>query len=221
MSTTSHGLDPALRDHVRNVSFARESHVLARLREFTAGMEHARMQISVEQGRLMALLVRMLGVRRALEVGVFTGYSALCVAECLPPDGRLVACDVSEEWTNVARRFWAEAGVTDKIDLRLGDAADTLGAMLDSGQEDAFDFAFVDADKEGYAGYYEQCLRLLRPGGAIAFDNAFLGGRVVNPEPGDESSAIVRGLTERIFADDRVDPALIPIGDGVLLARKR
>jgi caffeoyl-CoA O-methyltransferase len=221
MSSHTGGLDPALRAYLQSMSARAEDPTLAALREATACLEEARMQISVEQGRLMGLLTRMLGARRALEVGVFTGYSALCVARELPPGGRLIACDISEEWTSVARRFWREAGVDNRIELRLGPAEQTLANMIDAGESGTFDFAFVDADKEGYAGYYEQCLRLLRPGGTMAFDNAFLGGAVVAPGPGERAAAVVRTLTERAFEDPRVDTALVPIGDGLLLVRKR
>ena len=153
MSTRSHSVGEALSQYVRETSMARESETLRRLREETAGLEMARMQISVEQGRLMAQLARLAGARRSLEVGVFTGYSSLCVAQALPPDGRLVALDVSEEWTSIARRYWTEAGVAEKIELRLAPAAESLTAMLGGGESGTYDFAFIDADKEGYPGY--------------------------------------------------------------------
>ncbi len=195
--------------------------MLAELRAETAKLPMAIMQISAEQGRLMEVLARSLGVKRAIEVGVFTGYSSICVARALPPDGKLVACDVSEEWTAVARRYWAEAGVAEKIELRLAPASETLAAMLEAGEGGGYDFAFIDADKEGYPGYYEQCLELLRPGGMLALDNAFMGGRVFDGESPSEGARVVRALTEAIFRDERVEPALVPIGDGLLLARKR
>ena len=179
----------------------------------------ARMQISVEQGLFMRMLVRTLAAERCLEVGVFTGYSSLCVARELPAHGRLIACDVSEEWTAIARRYWERAGVAGRVELHLGPAAATLQSLILGGRAGRFDFAFLDADKEGQLGYYEQCLELLRHGGMLAVDNAFLGGDVVEPE--DEPARVVRALTERVFADARVDPALMPIGDGLLLARKR
>ena len=220
MSTRSHALGEALGAYVRNVSMAGEDALLARLREETSQLEMARMQISVEQGRLMALLAGAIGARRAVEVGVFTGYSSLCVASALPDDGKLVALDVSEEWTAVARRYWAEAGVSHKIDLRLAPAGQSLAAMLAAGEAGTYDFAFIDADKDAYPGYYAQCLELLRPGGLVLIDNMFLNGRVVEPKADDRAAHIVRDLAEAIFADRRVAPALVPIGDGLLLARK-
>ncbi|MBI1354554.1 MAG: SAM-dependent methyltransferase [Acidobacteria bacterium] len=220
MSTHSHALDEALSEFVRNVSMAGESPLLARLREETSHLEMARMQISVEQGRLMAVLAGAIGARRAVEVGVFTGYSSLTVAHALPPDGKLVALDVSDEWTSVARRYWAEAGVADKIDLRLAPAGESLAAMLAAGEAGTYDFAFIDADKDAYPGYYAQCLELLRPGGLVLIDNMFLHGRVLEPAPDDRAAHIVRDLAHQIFADARVVPSLVPIGDGLLLARK-
>lgn len=199
----------------------RESETLAKIRAATRDLPHANMQISAEQGRFMALLVRMIGAKRALEIGTFTGYSALCVVQALPPDGTLVACDVSAEWTSIGRRFWAEAGVADRIDLRLGRAGDTLAKMIDAGETDAFDFAFIDADKESYLTYYEQCLRLLRRGGLIAVDNMFMGGRVPDPDNHDPDVLVVRRLADLAATDERVDSALVSIRDGVLLAWKR
>jgi len=223
MSLRSHALDERVSDFVRNRSLVRESKALARLRERTAGLEMARMQISVEQGRLLAVLVSLLGARRVIEVGTFTGYSALCVAERLPPApvGRLVACDVSSEWTAIGREAWRQAGVADRIDLRLGPASATLAAMITAGETGAYDFAFIDADKKGYDDYYEKCLILLRPGGALAVDNVFWDGRALDPPALDPDSAAIHALTVKAFADDRVDPALVPIGDGLLVVRKR
>ena len=221
MSDHTEALDPALGAYLQAVCATRESDVLRRLRARTAPLPDARMQISVEQGRLMAFLVRLTGARRALEIGTFTGYSALCVAEALPEDGRLVACDVSEEWTAIGRPFWEEAGVAARIDLRLAPALETLAALRAAGEEGTYDFAFVDADKTAYGAYAEACLALLRPGGIVLFDNAFQGGRVVAPSPDDEAAHHLRALTERLFADPRVDVSLVPVGDGLLLARKR
>lgn len=221
MSTRTLGLDEGLARHLLEVSLPREGDALARLREETAKLPMAVMQISVEQGRLMELLARALGVRRAIEVGVFTGYSALCVARALPEDGRLVACDVSEEWTAVARRYWREAGVAGRVDLRLAPASETLAAMIAAGESASYDFAFIDADKEGYDGYYEQCLALLRPGGLLTIDNMFMNGRVADPKPDDAGGLAVRDLARKIAADGRVDAALVPIGDGLQLVRKR
>ena len=221
MSTTSNLLDERGRDYVRGLSERREDAVLAALRAETAKLPLAIMQISVEQGRLMEMLARSLGAKRAIEVGVFTGYSAICVARVLPPDGKLVACDISEEWTGVARRYWEQAGVAERIDLRLGPASETLDAMLAAGEGDGYDFAFIDADKEAYPDYYEKCLALLRPGGVVAIDNMFMNGKVFEEQPEGDGPRVVRALAERIFADERVEPALVPIGDGLLLARKR
>jgi predicted O-methyltransferase YrrM len=219
MSTRTHPLDERLCDYLHDLAARREDPLLAELRRVTAELPMARMQIAVEQGLFMGLLVRMLGAERCLEVGVFTGYSSLCVARALPPSGRLVACDVSEEWTAIARRFWARAGVAERIDLRLGPGANTLQALIDAGEGGRFDFAFLDADKEGQAAYFEQCLVLLRRGGLVAIDNAFMGGDVVDAQDG--AAAEVRALSERVFGDRRVDASLVPIGDGLLLARKR
>ena len=221
MSRTTAGLDDKLRAFLQATSIGREDAVLTRLREETAPLEMARMQISVEQGRLMALLAQSIGAHRALEVGTFTGYSALCVARVLPENGKLVACDVSEEWTSIARRAWAEAGVADRIDLRLAPANDTLDALRAAGEDGTYDFAFIDADKEAYDGYYERCLALLRPGGLMTIDNVFLSGRVVDVETEDPAAAVVRALSYKISADPRVDPALVPIGDGLWIVRKR
>jgi caffeoyl-CoA O-methyltransferase len=219
MSTRSDALDPRLADYMHELAKQREDPLLAELRAVTAELPLARMQIAVEQGLFLRFLARDLRVERSIEVGVFTGYSSLCVARELPPHGRLLACDVSAEWTAIARRFWERAGVAGRIELHLAPGAETLEEQIAAGGAGRFDFAFLDADKEGQAGYYEQCLVLLRRGGVVAIDNAFLGGDVVAPQ--DAAARHVRALTERIFADTRVDPALLPIADGLLLARKR
>ena len=179
------------------------------------------MQISPEQGAFMALLVRLLGARRAVEVGTFTGYSALVVAEALPADGRLVACDVSEEWTAIGRPFWERAGVAHKIDLRLRPAVETLDALLADGQSGAFDFAFIDADKANYDAYYERCLRLLRPGGVVGIDNVLWGGRVADAAVTDQDTAAIRALNAKVRDDARVHATMLPIGDGFTLALKK
>jgi predicted O-methyltransferase YrrM len=220
MSTTSNLLEERCRDYVRALSQRREDAVLARLREQTAKLPMGIMQISVEQGRLMEMLARATGVKRAIEVGVFTGYSSICVARALPADGRLIACDVSEEWTSTARLAWAEAGLTEKIELRLAPASETLTAMLEAGEAGTYDFAFIDADKEAYPDYYEKCVALLRPGGLVAIDNMFMRGKVFDAAPEEAGPRVVRKLAETIFADERVEPSLVPIGDGLLLARK-
>jgi caffeoyl-CoA O-methyltransferase len=195
--------------------------VLRRLRDETSKLPSARMQISPEQGQLMGLLVELLGARRALEIGVFTGYSSTAVALALPPDGRLVACDLSQEWTNVARRYWREAGVESKIDLRLGPALASLDALVRDGQAGSFDFAFIDADKTSYGDYYERCLILLRAGGLLAVDNALWSGAVADPSDQRENTRAIRALNAKVSADERVSASLVPIGDGLFLARKR
>jgi len=199
----------------------REPAVLSQLREETLQLEAAGMQMSPEQGQFMQLLIRMLGAKRTLEVGVFTGYSSLCVALALPDDGQIIACDVSEEYTAVARRYWQIAGVAHKIQLNLGPGTATLDRLLAEGQHNSFDFAFIDADKENYATYYEQCLQLLRPGGLIGIDNVLWGGSVVDEGNQDSSTNAIRALNKQLHADNRVDLSLVPIGDGLTLARKR
>lgn len=199
----------------------RESAALAALRERTRPLRGAGMQISPEQGALMALLVRLIGARRTLEVGTFTGYSALAVAEALPDDGRVVACDVSEEWTAIAREAWHDAGLAHKIELRLGPALETLDGLLAAGAAGQYDFLFIDADKSNYDGYYERGLTLVRPGGLIAVDNVLWGGSVADPERQDADTRAIRALNEKIAGDARVDAVLLPIGDGLTLARRR
>ncbi|HEX7029359.1 MAG TPA: class I SAM-dependent methyltransferase [Gammaproteobacteria bacterium] len=220
MSRQTLNLTPALYEYLQTVSL-REDPILARLREETGKMAQANMQIAPEQGQFMALLAKMLGARRCIEVGTFTGYSALCVARALPGEGGIVACDVSVEWTDIARRYWQAAGVAEKIDLRLGPAAETLAMLLKDGNRAVFDFAFIDADKTGYRDYYELCLELLRPGGVIAIDNTLWGGAVADPERNDEDTRALRALNEFLHRDARVDLSLVPIGDGLTLARKK
>jgi caffeoyl-CoA O-methyltransferase len=200
----------------------REPDLLQQLRAETRRLtDQPDMQIAPEQGQFMALLVELLGARRAIEIGTFTGYSALCVAQALPADGRLVCCDLSQEWTAIAQRFWREAGVAERIDLRIAPALETLAALRDAGEAGTFDFGFIDADKENYPAYYEHVLELLRPGGVLALDNALRDGRVVNPAPDDVASQILDRLNRQIRFDERVSISLVPIGDGLLLARKR
>lgn len=213
-------VDDALIAYIRSVA-APEPEYLARLREETARDPRARMQITVEQGLFMGMLVRLMGVRRALEVGVFTGYSSISVARALPEDGELVACDVSEQWTNVARRYWKEAGVEGKIKLHLRPAVETLDELLASGQAGTFDFAFIDADKVNYGAYYERALQLLRPGGLVAVDNVLWHGQVIDPGSNDEDTVAIRAFNVAMREDARVDQMMLPIGDGVTLARKR
>jgi len=199
----------------------RETDILRRLREETAGLPGAGMQIAPEQGQFMALLAELIGARHCLEIGTFTGYSALAVALALPPDGRLIACDVNEKTTAVARRYWQEAGVAGKIDLRLAPALETLDALLADGAAGRFDFAFIDADKSNYEAYYERCLDLLRDGGLIAVDNVLWGGAVTNPAPGDSDTRAIRALNAKIASDQRVSCSMLPLGDGLTLVRKR
>jgi predicted O-methyltransferase YrrM len=219
MSTRPTPLDDRLWSYLCRVSL-RESPLLAELRAETAEMPSAQCQISPEQGQFMALLVRLIGARRALEVGTFTGYSSLSVALALPDDGCLLCCDVSEEWTSVARRYWEKAGVAHKIGLRLGPALQTLEAMASNGEKGSIDFAFVDADKTGYRDYYELCLKLLRPGGLVLFDNMLWEGKVADPHARDEDTTAIRELNELASRDERVASSLLQVGDGVLLAMK-
>ncbi len=214
------GLSEALYDYILSVSL-READVLRRLREETARMPLAIMQIAPEQGQFMALIVELIGAKRTLEVGVFTGYSSLAVALVLPDDGHITACDVSEEWTAIARRYWAEAGVADKVDLRLAPAIETLDALLVDGQAGSYDFAFIDAEKTEYADYYERVLQLLRQGGLVAVDNVLWNGAVADPDDDREDTNAIRAFNEKLHADDRVSLSLLPLADGLTLARKR
>ena len=219
MSRRTIDLDDTLYDYLLAHSL-REHPAQAALREATRTHPHAGMQISPEQGQFMALLVRLLGARRALEVGVFTGYSALTVALALPADGRLLACDVSDEYTRVGKPFWESAGVAQKIDLRLAPAVATLDAELAAGAAGRYDFAFIDADKSRYDDYYERCLRLLRVGGLIAIDNTLWDGAVARPADSADTAAL-QALNDKLHRDERIDLSLLPIGDGLSLARKR
>jgi caffeoyl-CoA O-methyltransferase len=213
-------LPSVLRDYVRRVG-VREHPALARLR--AANRDHPRgsMQVDPDEGALLGLLVRILGARNVLEVGTFTGYSSTAMALALPPGGRVVCCDISREYTDVARQVWADAGVADRVELRLGPALETLETLLAEGGEGTFDLAFIDADKPGYDAYYERALRLVRPGGVVAIDNVLWSGRVADPSVTDESTAAIRALNEKIAADERVDHVLLPIRDGLTLARVR
>ena len=204
-------IDHSLRDHP----------VLRELREETAKLARAVMQIGADQGQFMALLARLTGARRCIEVGVFTGYSSLAVALALPEDGQIVALDVSEEWTSIARRYWKKAGVEKKIDLRLGPALDTLDTLLALRQEGRYDMAFIDADKGNYLGYYERCLALLRPGGLILIDNTLWSGDVADPSKREPDTVALRAVNDALHHDERIDRARLPVGDGLTLARKR
>jgi predicted O-methyltransferase YrrM len=220
MANATIGLSPELHEYLLRVG-VREPEPLRRLRERTAEMPEHNLQIAPEQGALMALLIELTAARRCIEVGTFTGYSATAVALALPADGRLVCCDVSKEWTDIARAAWEDAGVADKVELRLGPAVDSLDAMLTAGEREAYDFAFVDADKGSYAAYYDRLLQLLRPGGLIAFDNVLRHGDVVRPETDNPETIAIRQLNEQLAEDQRVSIALVPIADGLTLARKR
>lgn len=202
-------------------SALRDAPVLAALRRATEPIELAAMQISPEQGQFMALLIELMGAKRYLEIGTFTGYSALCAALAMPADGRVTALDRSREWTDIARRHWRDAGVEHKIDLRLGDARQSLDAMLAAGTAARFDLAFIDADKPNYDAYYERCLELVRPGGLIALDNMLWGGAVADPAKSDEDTVAIRALNRKIRDDARVTASLVPIGDGLMLCRRR
>lgn len=215
------GLDEQIDDYLMNNS-VREPDVLRRLREETiAGNPHAEMAISPVEGQFMALLVKLIGAVKALEVGVFTGYSSLCTALALPAHGRIVACDVSEEWTSMARRYWAEAGVADKITLRLAPAIETLDALLRDGQAGTFDLAFIDADKQNYDNYYERALKLMRRGGLVIFDNMLWSGKVADPSVQDAETVALRALNEKLHHDERVFVSLLPIRDGMSLVIKQ
>ncbi|MBO0857774.1 MAG: class I SAM-dependent methyltransferase [Chloracidobacterium sp.] len=221
MSNNYLGLDERIEDYV-NENSLREQDVLRRLREETAASNpHAEMAVSPAQGQFMALLVKLVGAVKTLEVGVFTGYSSLCTALALPPNGRIVACDVNEEWTSVASRYWAEAGVADKITLRLGPAIETLDELLVGGQAGTFDFAFIDADKSNYDNYYERALKLVRRGGLIIFDNMLWSGKVADPGVQDAQTVALRALNEKLHYDERVFVSLIPLRDGISLAVKQ
>lgn len=220
MSNRTIRLDDDLHAYMLGVSL-REPEILAELRRETLAMPNASMQIAPEQGQFMAMLVRLTGARRILEVGTFTGYSALAMAFALPAGGRIIACDVSETWTAIARRYWARAGVSERIDLRLGAAAGTLDALIGAGEAGSFDFAFIDADKENYRTYYERALALLRPGGLVAVDNTLWGGSVIDPAKTDPDTEAIRAFNAHLHADPRVDVTLVPIGDGLTLALKR
>jgi predicted O-methyltransferase YrrM len=220
MSSGSIGLSADLNAYLERFG-VREPEVLRHLREETARMPEAQMQIAVEEGALLSLLVRLIGARRIIEVGTFTGYSSTAMALALPPGGSIVCCDVSREYTEVALRAWAEAGVADRIELRLAPAVETLESLLHAGAAGSFDLAFIDADKPNYAAYYERSLRLVRAGGLIAIDNVLWSGRVADPTDQEESTLAIRALNAAIAADQRVHLAMVPIADGLTLALVR
>jgi predicted O-methyltransferase YrrM len=220
MANKTIGISEELAAYVVKVG-AREPDVLARLREETAAIPQHGMEIAPEEGAFLAMLVELTGARRCIEIGTFTGYSSLAVALALPEDGSIVCCDVSEEWTSLARKYWDEAGVASKIDLRVAPAAETLDRLIADGEDATYDFAFVDADKTGYDGYYERLLRLVRPGGLIAFDNTLWGGAVLDPEPADDDTRAIQALNSKLAGDERITLCLLPVADGVTLARRR
>ncbi len=219
MSRRSINLTDDLYEYLLNVSL-REPPLLARLREETAGLASAAMQISPEQGQFMRLLVELIGARRAIEIGTFTGYSALVVAAGLSVGGKLICCDVNEKSAAIARRYWAEAGLADRIELHLAPALETLDEMLAAGVE-PFDFGFIDADKENYDGYYERLLKLIRPGGLILIDNVLWDGSVIDLEKTDADTEAIRALNLKLKVDERVTLSMLPLGDGLTLARVR
>jgi predicted O-methyltransferase YrrM len=220
MANKTIGISDELAAYVVKVG-TREPEVLARLREETAALPQHAMQIAPEEGAFLALLVELTGARRCIEIGTFTGYSSTAVARALPEDGQLVCCDVSAEWTSLAKKYWDEAGVAGKIDLRIAPAAETLDALLAQGEEETYDFAFVDADKTGYDGYYEQLMRLVRRGGLIAFDNTLWGGEVLDQNSRDKDTRAIQALNSKLAADQRITLCLLPVADGVTLVRRR
>ncbi len=213
-------LSDRLYDYLLSISL-RESDILKQLREETASHPRGNMQIAPEQGQFMALLIQLIGAKKTLEVGVFTGYSSLSVALALPPDGKLIACDVSEEFTAIARRYWHKAGVADKISLHIAPAIQTLDRFLAEGQANTFDFAFIDADKANYDGYYERSLQLVRSGGLIAIDNVLWSGRIIDLQVQDADTLAIRALNQKLRDDKRIDLSILPVSDGLTLARKR
>ena len=220
MSSTTLGLEDTLLAYLRNHSL-REPEVLKQLREETLKLPLGVMQVSPEQGQFMALLVRITGATRIVEIGTFTGYSSLVMALALPDSGKLITCDISEDYTNTARQYWQKAGVADRIELKLAPALETLDALLASGQTGTFDMAFIDADKTEYIGYYERCLQLLKSGGLILVDNVLWGGRVARSEVEDSDTNTLRQFNDLLHRDERIDLSMLPLGDGLTIARKR
>lgn len=219
MSKRAITLTDKLYDYILEVSL-REDPLLAELRAETDRMPDSNMQIAPDQGQFMAMLARLIGAKRVIEVGTFTGYSALCLARALPEDGQVICCDVSEEFTAIAKRYWQRAGLAGMIDLRLAPAMETIQALLDDGAGGRFDLAFIDADKENYDGYFEGCLSLLRQGGLILVDNVLWDGLVIDPAANDSATKALRALNRKLAQDPRIDLAMIPVGDGLTLARK-
>ncbi|NQE34624.1 class I SAM-dependent methyltransferase [Microcoleus asticus] len=220
MANSTLGLENQLYDYLLSISL-REPDILASLREETAKHPRAMMQIAPEQGQFMEMLVQLMGATKTIEIGVFTGYSSLCVALALPSNGQIIACDVSEEYTAIARRYWEAAGVANKISLQLGPAINTLDKLIAEGQAGTFDFAFIDADKENYEAYFERSLQLVRNGGLVVIDNVLWSGRVADPQVQDESTTAIRTFNDKLRNDPRVTLSVVPIGDGLTLALKR
>lgn len=219
MASRTLNITDELYQYILNHS-VREPELFARLRVETAELPQSMMQISPDQGQFMRLLVELIGAKKTLEVGTFTGYSALSVASALPEDGMVYACDVSEEWTSIGRKYWVEAGVDHKITLTIAPAADTLAGLIADGHSGTFDFAFIDADKSNYDTYYEHALTLLRSGGLIAVDNVLWGGSVNNPDKTDDDTMALKAINKKLHSDDRVNISMVTIGDGLFLARK-
>ena len=220
MSNRTLDLDDRLYQYLIDHS-VRETDLMRELRAVTAQQEMSRMQIAPEQGQFMALLVELTQAERIIEIGTFTGYSALCMAQAMPGHGQLICCDVSSEWTDIARRFWVRAGLAERIQLAIAPALETLDKLIEEGSAGQFDMAFVDADKTNYLEYFERCLILLRRGGLLMFDNTLWSGAVADPEDQDEDTQALRELNDRLLHDERVTISLVPIGDGLTLARKR
>jgi predicted O-methyltransferase YrrM len=220
MSKQTTGLAETLADYIQSISL-REPDILKQLREETVKLSMARMQISPEQGQLMALLVQLMGAKKTLEIGVFTGYSALAVALALPVDGKMIACEISEEYTAIAKDFWGRAGVSEKIDLRIAPALETLEKLIAEGKAGSFDLAFIDADKRNYENYYERALTLLRPGGLILIDNVLWSGKVVDPTITDKQTQAIREFNQKLHQDSRISLSVVAIADGLTLALKR
>jgi len=220
MSNRTLELPDALLDYLL-AEGVREPELLRRLREETAALPQSGMQIAPEEGALLAMLVRLTGARRILEIGTFTGYSSLTMLLAMPADGQLVACDASAQWTGIARRYWQDAGVADRVDLRLADARQSLDELLAEGAGGTFDLCFIDADKTGYSAYYERALQLVRPGGLIAVDNTLWHGRVADAAAGDEDTVAIRRFNRALRGDERIDLCLVPVADGLTLARRR
>lgn len=220
MANATLNLTQELYHYLQKVSL-RETEEQKHLRHLTAQMPKAVMQISPEQGQFMQMLVRIANAKKCIEVGVFTGYSALSVALALPDDGKIIACDISDEWTRIGQPFWEKAGIAHKIDLHIRPAAQTLDQLIAEGQSDTFDFAFIDADKTNYNTYYEQCLALVQKGGLILIDNTLWEGKVIDPKIVDPETNAFQALNEKLLHDQRVDISMLPVGDGITLVRKR